>query len=116
MSPKRSTRTFPDSRPEAIPVDVEERPDEFLISAELPGMRKQDIDMSVRKNRVRITADFGDRSDGTCHRRERPRGESSRVVRLPVWVHERSTSASYDDGVLRITLPKRRGPERVEVG
>ena len=115
MPPKRSSQLSPGRRPESFPVDVADRGEAFHVSAALPGLRKQDIDVSVRKNRVRITADFGDDAAGRYHRKERTRGERSRVVRLPVWVHERSVEPSYDDGVLRITLPKRRGLERVEV-
>lgn len=108
---RRSAR---DRRPEPFPVDVEDRGDEFRVSADLPGLRTQDLDVSVRKNRVRIAADFGD-PEGNYRRRERERGEVSRVVRLPVWVDEKHVDASYDDGVLRITLPKRSRPERVAI-
>jgi HSP20 family protein len=103
-------------RSEPFPVDVEDRGDEFHVSADLPGLRKQDLDISVRKSRVRITADYGAESEsGTYRRRERASGEVSRVVRLPVWVDEKHADASYDQGVLRITLPKRERGIDIEV-
>lgn len=103
------------SRSESFPVDVEDRGEEFLVSAELPGLRKQNFDISVRKDRLQIVADFGDDSEGTYHRKERGRGEVRRVVRLPEPIDEKHVSASYNDGILWITLEKRHQPKRVEI-
>lgn len=102
-------------RGEPFRVDVSDRGDEFVVTAELPGLGKQDIDVSVRKTRVRIVADFGD-DEGEYLRRERTRGERSRVVHLPERVNERRAAASYDDGVLRVTLPKREPRRRIDIG
>lgn len=114
-------RSLPRSDP--FPVDVSDRGEEFLVAADLPGLRTQAIDVSVRKDRLRIAADFGDEAgdvgasdSGTYLRRERPRGEVARVVRLPERVDEERVTASYDpDGVLRIVLRKRDRPKRVPV-
>lgn len=116
-------RTTPDGagprprpfRSAPFPVDVADRGTEFLVSAELPGRRKQDLDISVRRDALRIVADFGDGAEGTYHRKERGRGAVRRVVRLPEPVDEKHVSASYDDGILWVTLKKRHRPRRVEV-
>lgn len=98
-----------------FPVDVADRGEVFVVSASLPGLRKQDLDVRVRKDRVQIVADFGeDDVEGSYHRRERQRGERQRIVRLPERVDERRASAMFEDGVLQVTLRKRR-PKRVRV-
>lgn len=112
---RRSNDSTRPSRSEPFPVDVADRGDEFLVSAAVPGLRKQDIDVSVRKNRLRIVADFGDDVEGTVHRRERPRGTVRRVVTPPKAVDEKHVSASYDAGVLWVTLRKRRRRKRIEI-
>ncbi|RLM53925.1 Hsp20/alpha crystallin family protein [Halobellus sp. Atlit-31R] len=99
----------------ALPVDVADRGDRFLVSADLPGFRTQDIDVTVRKDRLRIVADPAEETDGTYRRRERGSGTRRRVIRLPEPVDEKHVSASYTDGILWITLKKRAQPKRVEI-
>lgn len=94
---------------------MEDRGDEYRVSADLPGLDKQNLDITVRKNRVRITADYRRETDGAYHRRERNRGVLSRIVELPEWVDEKHVIGSYDDGVLRIRLRKRRRGRRVDI-
>lgn len=102
-------------RPNPFPVDVEDRGQDFLVTADLPGLRKQKIDVRVRKDKLEIEANFGEAGQETDRRTERARGTASRVIRLPVRVDEKRVSAAYDNGVLWVTLPKRRPPKRVEV-
>jgi HSP20 family protein len=104
----------PTSGSEAFPIDVVDRGDDFLVQAELPGLRKQDIDVGVKKDRLQIVARFGD-EEGRFLRQERERGRASRVITLPDPVDEKRVSASYNDGVLWLTLPKWNQPKRVEV-
>ncbi|UPW00265.1 Hsp20/alpha crystallin family protein [Halorussus gelatinilyticus] len=107
-----------DSRPEPeIAVDVAERSDEFVVTADLPGVRKQDIDVTVRKNRVQILAEPQDDPEnaGTFAGRARERGQVSRSIRLPERVDEKRTNAEYLNGRLRITLPKRERRRSVDV-
>jgi len=107
-------------RPRAFPVDVEERGDEFRVSAELPGLRTQDIDVRVRKNRLQIDANYGEADEdggGTYLRRERGRegGLRRRTITFPAPIDESAVSASYVGGVLRVHLAKRRTGRRVPV-
>jgi HSP20 family protein len=101
----------------AIAVDVAERGDEFVVTADLPGVRKQDIDVQVRKNRVQILAEPEDDPEnaGAFGARAREEGRVSRTIRLPEEVNEKRTTAEYLNGRLRVTLPKRERRQSVDV-
>lgn len=98
----------------SFPIDIADRGDEFLVSAELPGYRKQQFDLAVRGNRLRIAAGEEEEEPGTGRRRP-ARGAVRRVVRLPEAVDEKRVSATYNDGILWVTLKKRRRSRRVEI-
>ena len=83
-----------------IPVYVVDHGDHQVVTADLPGYRKQEIEVTVNADVVRIEASPGESST-------RPdRGIRRRVVRLPERVKERRAKASFHDGVLRIRAPK----------
>ena len=82
------------------PVDVEDHGDEYWISADLPGYRKQDIDVTAKNEVVRIEASPGEAVATP------DRGIRRRVLRLPEPVTERSASAEYVNGVLEIRIEK----------
>lgn len=103
------------SRSEPFPVDVEDRGEEFLVSADLPGLRKQDINVDVRTDRLQIVASFDTDTPGTYRRKERMRGDVRRVIHLREPFDEKHVSALYSDGVLSITLKKRRRPTQVDI-
>jgi len=84
-----------------IPVDVVDHGDHLVVKADLPGYRKQEIEVTVNADVVRIEASPGESST-------RPdRGIRRRVVRLSEPVKERRAKASFHNGVLRIRAPKR---------
>lgn len=92
-----------------VPVDVVDLGDEFEVTADLPGYERDDIEVELSETTVRIGADSEDEREvesGEYLRRERTTRASSRSVRLPERVDEEGTSATYEAGVLRITLPK----------
>ncbi|UPV74226.1 Hsp20/alpha crystallin family protein [Halorussus limi] len=113
---RRRSRRQSGTNPE-IAVDVAERDDEFVVTADLPGIRKQNIDVRVRKDRVQIFADpeADDEGGGAFADRARERGTVSRTIRLPERVNEKRTNAEYLNGRLRITLPKRERRRSVDV-
>lgn len=90
-------------------VDIEEDKDNFIVKAEIPGVKKGDIKVAVRDNVLAIT---GERSyekevkEKTYHRIERSYGKFSRTIALPAAVDSDKIKASYTDGILHITLPK----------
>lgn len=100
-----------------ISVDVAERGDEFVVTADLPGIRKQDVDVGVKNDRVQIIVDPDgvDGEEGSFARRARERGPLTRTIRLPERVNAKQTDADLSNGRLRITLPKRKRRRSVEI-
>ncbi|MFC6889319.1 Hsp20/alpha crystallin family protein [Halorubrum trueperi] len=107
-----------------VPVDVLEDDDAITVLADLPGFEDDDIEVELREdaltiaatreeaNEVAIDGDSDedanrDESDVRYHRRERRRRSVSRRISLPEPVERDGASASYDGGVLTVTLPKR---------
>ncbi|GAA0669828.1 Hsp20/alpha crystallin family protein [Natronoarchaeum mannanilyticum] len=93
-------------------VDVADQGDEFVVTADLPGYDTEDIDLTLADDTVRIEAEREEEmedEDEQYIRRERRHQRVSRSVPLPEAVDEDSVSASYNNGVLTVTLPKRHG-------
>jgi len=93
-----------------VPTDVVDTGDSFVVHAELPGYDSDDIDVQLAENRtLTVSADHSEaseHSDGTYVQRERRQQSLSRTVSLPEPVTESETTATYEDGVLTVTLPK----------
>lgn len=91
-----------------------------VVTAELPGLETEDIDISVVNNQLTIQGDRKENKpaeDAVCHRCERDYGKFIRTVRLPYAVENDRVSARYVDGVLTVTLPRHEGtkPKRIEI-
>ena len=90
-------------------VDVIERDKDVLIHAEIPGVAKEDLSISVTDNSVTIRGDTHKESreeHGDYFRREISRGSFQRTLALPAEVAGDKAKASFKDGVLELTLPK----------
>jgi HSP20 family protein len=91
-------------------VDIYENKDQIVIEAELPGMSREDFDLSFENNIITLRGERRfekkDESDN-YHRVERSYGAFSRSFTLPPTVSGEGISAEYRNGVLRVTLPKR---------
>ncbi len=90
-------------------VDVEETPEAFVFRADLPGLNKKDITISVENNRLTIRGErkgLVDEKTSRVHRVERLVGSFSRSFQLPATVLSERVEASYRDGVLEVTVPK----------
>jgi HSP20 family protein len=90
-------------------VDVIERDDAVVVKAELPGVDKKDIDVSVTSNTVTIkgsTSHEEKEEKGDYYRCEMSRGSYSRTLSLPAEVDEGKAKAKLKDGILELTLPK----------
>lgn len=104
--------SFPEiSLPEmkAPKVDVVDRENEIVVKAEVPGVDKKDIDISVGEDTVTIkgeTRHEEKEEKGDYYRCEISRGAFSRTVALPAAVDGARAKASFKDGVLELTLPK----------
>ena len=91
------------------PVDIKETPDNIVVSVEVPGMKKEDIKVVLNGNQLTISGERKmekEEKDETYHRIERAYGKFQRTITLPVELDESKVKASYEQGVLRITLPK----------
>ena len=96
-------------------VDVVDRDDEVIVKAEVPGVDKKDLDISVTDNTVSIkgsTSHEEKEEKGDYYRREISRGSFSRVVSLPAEVDAAKASSKFKDGVLELTLPKMKKSKR----
>jgi HSP20 family protein len=88
--------------------NVWEQGDALLVEMELPGVKSDQVDISVAGGElsVKVNRPEIDQEGVTYHRRERPVGSFTRVLRLPVEVNADKVEAELHDGVLLITLPK----------
>jgi HSP20 family protein len=93
-------------------MNVIDRDDELVVEAELPGVKKADIDVSLSGDSITIKATTYQKTEkegdekGEYHRREIARGLISRTMTLPSVVDPAKASATFEDGLLRVTLPK----------
>lgn len=98
--------------PGDIRVDISENDKEYLVSAEMPGAKKEDIRVSIDGNYVSISAEIKkdlEEKHGRTLTRETYHGTVSRGFTLGSDVDEKTAIAKLEDGVLRLTLPKRQG-------
>jgi len=99
-----------DPLPAQIKLDLHERDDAFELQAEIPGVKKEDIQVEIDGNVVSLQAEVrqeDSRKEGRSIRSERYYGSVSRMVQLPTEVDETKAKAKYENGVLRLMLPKK---------
>jgi HSP20 family protein len=100
-------------------VDLEETDDAWIVEAEVPGARREDINVELRDSELVIRGEIKEREHtGVMRRRERRVGEFEYAVTLPGDADPQAVQASLDDGILRVRVPKRREREtrRIEIG
>lgn len=95
-------------------VDISETDQAYQVVAEVPGVNKDDIKVSVDGNRVSINAEIkeekrADEAGGRMVRSERVYGQQYRSFTLPQEVDDAAAEAKYRDGILELTLPKKAG-------
>lgn len=101
-------------------IDLTENEDNYVIEADLPGMKKEDIELVVVDNLVTVKGErkveTTGRRDG-YHRFERQYGGFTRTFEIPGGFKTDDVNAHFEDGVLRVTLPKREEmkPRQIEV-
>ncbi len=87
--------------------DIQETDDSYLLEVELPGVKREDIDLQVDQGRLRLTAERRERERvGLLRHRTRTTGRFSLDVTLPAAVDTHSVNASLDHGVLTVVVPK----------
>lgn len=101
-------------------VELREEKDSLKVKAEMPGLKKEDIDVSLQENNLVISGEKKcedeNRSDGS-YRTECYYGRFFRSISLPYPVDARKVKANYKDGVLTLDLPKSEHakPKQIEV-
>ncbi len=104
----------------AYPVDITEDDNNIIVEAELPGFKKDEINVTMEQGVLSISAQREARKqegNGERHLAERQFTRVARSFRLPVAVDEGNVQCSLDEGVLTVTLPKREEvkPRKIEV-
>ena len=93
----------------ALPLDVTEKQDNFVVKASVPGIKPEDLDITVMGEMLTIKGEMKsdeEKKDERYHLRERRWGSFSRSVTLPAPVKADAVQAEYNNGVLTLTLPK----------
>ncbi len=91
------------------PVDIEETENDVVVRIEIPGMKKDDIKIKTTGDSITISGEKRHESEEKgkhFHRIERAYGRFERTVPLPVEIEPDKARASYENGVLTVTLPK----------
>ena len=106
--PNRETRAV---APTQFRMDVTENDKEYRVLAELPGVKKEEISITIDGNEVAVSAEVKHEMDvangETVLRAERYYGKIERAFALGHEVDEATAQAKYNDGVLELTLPKK---------
>ena len=106
------------NRPAVMPMDAWREGDVFKIEFDLPGVARESIDLDVERNVLTVRAErIGQNGDWEMLASERPRGMFSRQLVLGDNIDLDQIQATYDDGVLRLSVPvaERAKPRKIEV-
>jgi len=91
-----------------IPMDIESREDAYVISALLPGIKPEDVDIQIEQETVTIQGEIkleeNDKTNWLL--RELPRGPFSRSLELPTGLDAEKAKASFENGILTLSIPK----------
>ena len=101
--------------------DLIEGKDEIIVQVDIPGMDKEDLSVSLSENNLLIKGERKEEKeekDKHYHRKERRHGSFQRIVTLPVTVDAKKISAEYNNGVLKVHLPKKEDvkPKEIPIG
>ncbi len=99
-------------------VDVYEKDNKIVIEAEIPGARKEDIEVKIRDNAVVIKGEVKkeeEKKEENYYRSERFYGVFERVIPLPTEVKAEEAKASFENGILKLEIPKATAEKEVKV-
>jgi HSP20 family protein len=103
--------TIPHPEAWAPPIDVYETANAYIVSAEVPGLLREQIELGLEDSRLTISGERAERADGVrsvtrYHQVERGHGRFSRTFEFAEKIDAERISAELADGVLTVTLPK----------
>lgn len=103
-------------QPRALGVDVREEDDAYILSALVPGLKAEDLNIQVHENIVGIEGEFKEGGDSFLMN-ELPRGAFRRRLQMPSEIDSDKVEARIAEGVLTLTLPKAESakPKRIPV-
>jgi HSP20 family protein len=117
---QRQDAALPSTPVWAPALDISERKDAYLVSVELPGVKLEDLEITLDDGLLTIQGERSfadDSSEQQYHRIERRYGAFRRSITLPAHVMADAVEASFEDGVLQIVVPKAEEakPKRIQV-
>ena len=90
------------------PVNLFQKGDDLVAIIELPGLNRNDLNIQVKNNSIRIagrkTVDYPEQA--SAHRRERLWGEFDRTIAIPMQIDPDGIEAEYNDGLLALVIPR----------
>ena len=89
-------------------INVFRQGDDFMVVAELPGVKKEDLNVQIQQKQLRLAGKKSiDFAEGvSVHRRERRGGSFDRTITFPVAVDSENAKAEYRDGILKLRVPR----------
>ncbi|QHN08841.1 Hsp20/alpha crystallin family protein [Methanothermobacter sp. THM-2] len=100
---------YTENIPEKLNMDVIETDDQIIIKTDLPGVKKEDINIELTENTISISAVFEEEievKEANFVKKERKYGEARREIRLPEKIKVEEAKAKFENGVLTVELPK----------
>lgn len=103
----------------SLAVDMVEKENEYLITAELPGIKREQIQIDVYANYLTISVNSNDviieeNEKSSSYSKQQTVQKSSRTISLPHPINEKQVKASYQNGLLKISIPKQKG-KRIQI-
>ena len=114
---RRMARGWPENREQTLGINVHEEDDVYVLSALVPGIKSDALNIQVLEDVVRIEGEY--RMDDSKYLiRELPNGSFARILRLPAPIDAEHVEADITDGVLTLRLPKAESarPKQIKVG
>jgi HSP20 family protein len=99
-------------------VDIEETEGAWIVEADLPGVKREDVNVEVRRNELAITGEIKERErEGILRRRTRKTGEFDYHITVPGEADAENIDAQLHDGILTVRIPKpeQERPRRIDV-
>lgn len=98
-------------------VDIIDHETELEVQAALPGVKKEDLDISINNQTITIRATTKEekKEEGKYYHREISRGEYQRTLSLPDYIDSEKAKASFKDGILKVTIPKTEKAKRKSI-
>ena len=103
---RRMARRWAEQVERRLPVDIREQEDAYVLSALVPGLSAEDVNIQVLDDVVRVEGEYRAAEDESFLMRELPQGTFERTLRLPAPVQAEAVEADITDGVLTLRLPK----------